>query len=182
MNDFHNDIQEVLLDEESIHEINRKLGEAITKDYADKNPLVISVLRGAVIFTADLIREIKCPLGIDFMAVSSYGDSTKSSGTVRILKDLDTEIEGRHVLIAEDVLDSGLTLDFLMDMLKNRKPASIEVVAFAVKDVEGRESAIEPKYVGCHVGDEFIVGYGLDYAEQYRNLPYIGVLKPEIYS
>ena len=182
MNNIHKDIQEVVLDEEDIREINRKLGEAITRDYADKNPLVISVLRGAVVFTADLIREIKCPVGIDFMAVSSYGDSAKSSGVVRIVKDLDTEIEGRHVIITEDILDSGLTLNFLIDMLKRRNPASIEVVAFTVKDVEGRKAAVEPKYVGTHVEDNFIVGYGLDYAEQYRNLPYVGILKPEVYS
>ncbi len=182
MNDIHQDIQEVVLDEEAIRDINRKLGEAITRDYADKNPLVISVLRGAVVFTADLIREIKCPVGIDFMAVSSYGDSAKSSGVVRIVKDLDTEIEGRHVIIAEDILDSGLTLNFLMEMLQSRKPASIEVVAFTVKDVEGRKAAVEPKYVGTHVDDAFIVGYGLDYAERYRNLPYVGILKPEVYS
>ncbi len=182
MNNIHKDIQEVVLDEEDIREINRKLGEAITRDYADKNPLVISVLRGAVVFTADLIREIKCPVGIDFMAVSSYGDSAKSSGVVRIVKDLDTEIEGRHVIITEDILDSGLTLNFLIDMLKRRNPASIEVVAFTVKDVDGREAAVEPKYVGTHVEDNFIVGYGLDYAEQYRNLPYVGILKPEVYS
>ncbi len=182
MNNIHKDIQEVVLDEEDIREINRKLGEAITRDYADKNPLVISVLRGAVVFTADLIREIKCPLGIDFMAVSSYGDSAKSSGVVRIVKDLDTEIEGRHVIITEDILDSGLTLNFLIDLLKRRNPASIEVVAFTIKDVEGREAAVEPKYVGTHVADNFIVGYGLDYAEQYRNLPYVGILKPEVYK
>ncbi len=182
MNNIHKDIQEVVLDEEEIREINRKLGEAITRDYADKNPLIISVLRGAVVFTADLIREIKCPLGIDFMAVSSYGDSAKSSGVVRIVKDLDTEIEGRHVIITEDILDSGLTLNFLIDLLKRRNPASIEVVAFTVKDVEGRNAAVDPKYVGAHVADNFIVGYGLDYAEQYRNLPYVGILKPEVYN
>ncbi len=182
MNDLHKDIQEVVLSEEDIREINRKLGEAITKDYADKNPLVICILRGAVVFTADLIREIKCPVGIDFMAVSSYGDSTTSSGIVRIVKDLDTEIEGRHVIIAEDILDTGLTLNFLVDMLKSRNPASVEVCAFTVKDVEGRSAAIDPKYVGTHVEDNFIVGYGLDYSEQYRNLPYVGILKPEVYS
>ncbi len=182
MNDLHKDIQEVVLSEEEIREINRRLGEALTEDYKDKNPLVISILRGAVVFTADLIREIKCPVGIDFMAVSSYGDSAKSSGVVRVVKDLDTEIEGRHVIIAEDILDSGLTLSYLIELLKGRNPASIEVVAFTVKDVKDRKSAIQPKYVGAHVADNFIVGYGLDYAEQYRNLPYIGILKPEVYS
>ncbi len=182
MNNINKDIQEVVLDENEIREINRRLGEEITRDYADKNPLVVSVLRGAVVFTADLIREIKCPVGIDFMDVSSYGDSAKSSGVVRIVKDLDTEIEGRHVIIAEDILDSGLTLNFLIDMLKRRHPASIEVVAFTVKDIKDRKAAVEPKYVGAHVDDNFIVGYGLDYAERYRNLPYVGILKPEVYS
>ncbi len=182
MNDMHDDIQEIILDESDIRDINRRLGEAITKDYADKNPIVLSVLKGAVLFTADLIREIKCPCEIDFMAVSSYGNATKSSGDVRIVKDLDGDISGRHILISEDILDSGLTLDFIIDLLKSRNPASVEVCAFTVKDIENRVCKTVPKYVGAHVADQFIVGYGLDYAERYRNLPYVGVLKPEVYS
>ena len=131
---------------------------------------------------ADIMRAIECPLSIDFMAVSSYGDGVKSSGVVRIVKDLDTKIEGRHVIIVEDVLDSGLTLSYLVRMLKSRNPASIEIAAFLVKDIEGKRPAIDPRYVGTHVPDKFVVGYGLDYAERYRNLPYVGVLKPSVYE
>ena len=128
------------------------------------------------------MRAIECPLSIDFMAVSSYGDGVKSSGVVRIVKDLDTKIEGRHVIIVEDVLDSGLTLSYLVRMLQSRNPASIEIAAFLVKDIEGKRPAIDPRYVGTHVPDKFVVGYGLDYAERYRNLPFVGVLKPSVYE
>ena len=162
MKSLHPDVKEVLLSEEDIRGIVSRMGEQITADYADKNPLVVAVLRGAVVFTADLMRAIDCPIGIDFMAVSSYGDGAKSSGVVRIVKDL--------------------TLSYLIDLLKGRGPASVEVAAFLVKDVAGKRPAIEPRYVGTHVPDEFIVGYGLDFAERYRNLPYIGVLKPEVYA
>ena len=182
MAELHPDIQEILLDEQDIKDIVKKVGAEITRDYADKNPLVIAVLRGAVVFMADIIRAIECPLSIDFMAVSSYGDGVKSSGVVRIVKDLDTKIEGRHVIIVEDVLDSGLTLSYLVRMLKSRNPASIEIAAFLVKDIEGKRPAIDPRYVGTHVPDKFVVGYGLDYAERYRNLPYVGVLKPSVYE
>lgn len=182
MAELHPDIQEILLDEQDIKDIVKKVGAEITRDYADKNPLVIAVLRGAVVFMADIMRSIECPLSIDFMAVSSYGDGVKSSGVVRIVKDLDTKIEGRHVIIVEDVLDSGLTLSYLVRMLKSRNPASIEIAAFLVKDIEGKRPAIDPRYVGTHVPDKFVVGYGLDYAERYRNLPYIGVLKPSVYE
>lgn len=182
MAELHPDIQEILLDEQDIKDIVKKVGAEITRDYADKNPLVIAVLRGAVVFMADVMRAIECPLSIDFMAVSSYGDGVKSSGVVRIVKDLDTKIEGRHVIIVEDVLDSGLTLSYLVRMLKSRNPASIEIAAFLVKDIEGKRPAIDPRYVGTHVPDKFVVGYGLDYAELYRNLPYVGVLKPSVYE
>lgn len=182
MDAIHPDVGEVLLTQDDIHDIARTMGEQITRDYRDKNPLCVAVLRGAFVFMADLLRQVECPLAVDFMAVSSYGDGVKSSGVVRIVKDLDTKLEGRDVLIVEDVLDSGLTLSYLIDMLKARKPNSIEVAAFIVKDVAGRRSAVEPRYVGAHVPDKFIVGYGLDYSERYRNLPYVGVLKPEIYS
>lgn len=179
---LHPDIESVILSERDIRDIVGRLGAQVSADYADKNPLVVSVLRGAFVFTADLMRAISVPCSVDFMAVSSYGDGVKSTGVVRIVKDLDTKIEGRHVIIAEDILDSGLTLSYLIGLLKARKPASVEVVAFAVKDIPGKRPAIDPAYVGTHVPNEFIVGYGLDYAERYRNLPYVGVLKPEVYS
>lgn len=182
MEALHPDVQEVLLSEDDIKEIVARMGKEIAHDYADKNPLVVAVLRGAVVFMADIMRAVDCPMGIDFMAVSSYGDGFKSSGVVRIVKDLDTKIEGRDVLIVEDILDSGLTLSYLIRMLENRGPASVEVAAFLVKDVPGNTPAVTPRYVGAHVPDEFIVGYGLDFAERYRNLPYIGVLKPEVYK
>ena len=179
---LHPDIETVILSEEDIKGIVARMGAQISADYKDKNPLVVTVLRGAFIFTADLLRALSVPCAVDFMAVSSYGDGVKSSGVVRILKDLDTKVEGRHVIIAEDILDSGLTLSYLINMLSARHPASIEVAAFAVKDIPGKTPAINPAYVGTHVPNEFIVGYGLDYAERYRNLPYVGVLKPEVYS
>ncbi len=182
MAELHPDIEEILLDEQDIKDIVKKVGAEITRDYADKNPLVIAVLRGAVVFMADIMRAIECPLSIDFMAVSSYGDGVKSSGVVRIVKDLDTKIEGRHVIIVEDVLDSGLTLSYLVRMLQSRNPASIEIAAFLVKDIEGKRPAVDPRYVGTHVPDKFVVGYGLDYAERYRNLPFVGVLKPSVYE
>ncbi len=182
MEALHPDVQEVLLSEDDIKEIVARMGKEIAHDYADKNPLLVAVLRGAVVFMADIMRAVDCPMGIDFMAVSSYGDGFKSSGVVRIVKDLDTKIEGRDVLIVEDILDSGLTLSYLIRMLENRGPASVEVAAFLVKDVPGNTPAVTPRYVGAHVPDEFIVGYGLDFAERYRNLPYIGVLKPEVYK
>ena len=182
MAELHPDIQEILLEKQDIKDIVKRVGAEITRDYADKNPLVIAVLRGAVVFMADIMRAIKCPLSIDFMAVSSYGDGVKSSGVVRIVKDLDTKIEGRHVIIVEDVLDSGLTLSYLVRMLKSRNPASIEIAAFLVKDIEGKRPAVDPRYVGTHVPDKFVVGYGLDYAERYRNLPFVGVLKPSVYE
>ena len=182
MEALHPDVKEVLFSEEDIHNIVASVGAQITCDYKDKNPLLVAVLRGAVVFTADLMRAIECPLSVDFMAVSSYGDGTKSSGVVRIVKDLDTKLEGRDVIIVEDILDSGLTLSYLVRLLESRGPASVEVAAFLVKDVPGNTPAVTPRYVGAHVPDEFIVGYGLDFAERYRNLPYIGVLKPEVYE
>ena len=158
------------------------MGEQISRDYAGKDLVLIAVLRGAVVFMGDLMRAIDVPLSIDFMAVSSYGANAKSSGIVRIVKDLDMDIKGRDVLIVEDILDSGLTLKYLMQNLSNRGPASLEVATFLWKDVEGKQAAIDPKYVGTHCPDAFVVGYGLDYAEHYRNLPYVGILKPEVYS
>lgn len=178
----HPDIEKVLFTQEDIDGIVSRLGEEITRDYAGKDLVLIAVLRGAVVFMGDLMRKIELPTNIDFMAVSSYGVGVKSSGIVRIIKDLDIDIRGRDVLIVEDILDSGLTLKYLMKNLESRKPASLEVAAFLWKDVEDRTSAITPKYVGTHCPDAFVVGYGLDYAERYRNLPYLGILKPEVYS
>lgn len=178
----HNDIDTILYSKEEIDAIVARLGEEISRDYAGKDLVLIAVLRGAVVFMGDLMRNITVPCSIDFMAVSSYGDGVKSSGVVRIIKDLDTDIKGRDVLIVEDILDSGLTLKYLMKYLSNRNPNSLEVAAFLWKDVEGRQSAVDPKYVGTHCPDEFVVGYGLDYAERYRNLPFLGILKPEVYS
>ena len=182
MTTLHPDVESVLFSEEDIAQIVKRMGEQISRDYAGKDLVLIAVLRGAVVFMGDLMRAIDVPLSIDFMAVSSYGANAKSSGIVRIVKDLDMDIKGRDVLIVEDILDSGLTLKYLMQNLSNRGPASLEVAPFLWKDVEGKQAAIDPKYVGTHCPDAFVVGYGLDYAEHYRNLPYVGILKPEVYS
>lgn len=182
MTTLHPDVESVLFSEEDIAQIVKRMGEQISRDYAGKDLVLIAVLRGAVVFMGDLMRAIDVPLSIDFMAVSSYGANAKSSGIVRIVKDLDMDIKGRDVLIVEDILDSGLTLKYLMQNLSNRGPASLEVATFLWKDVEGKQAAIDPKYVGTHCPDAFVVGYGLDYAEHYRNLPYVGILKPEVYS
>ena len=182
MGDLHKDVERVLFSEEDIKAIVGRMGAEISRDYEGKDLVLVAVLRGAVVFMGDLMRAVTCPLAIDFMAVSSYGDKAKSSGIVRIIKDLDIDIKGRDVLIVEDILDSGLTLKYLMKNLSSRHPASLEVATFLYKDVEGKQAAIEPKYVGTHCPDAFVVGYGLDFAERYRNLPYVGVLKPEVYS
>ena len=171
MSTVHPDVETVLFSEEEIAAIVQRLGDQITQDYQGKDLVLIAVLRGAVVFMGDLMRAIKTPLSIDFMAVSSYGDKAKSSGIVRIVKDLDMDIKGRDVLIVEDILDSGLTLKYLMKNLSSRHPASLEVATFLWKDIEGKQAAIDPKYVGTHCPDAFVVGYGLDYAEKYRNLP-----------
>lgn len=180
---MHKDVKEILFSEEEIKARVAEIGAEITKDYTDAEGgiILISVLRGAAIFMADLAREIKLPCEMDYMAVSSYGNGVKSSGVVRILKDLSSQIEGRHVIIAEDILDSGLTLKYLLKNLASRKPASIEV-ATLLRKKNLAQAEIDCKYVGFECPDEFIVGYGLDYAERYRNLPYIGVLKPEVYE
>lgn len=182
MENTHPDIERVLFTEEDIAAIVKRLGAQITEDYQGRDLVLIAVLRGAVVFMGDLMRSIDTACSIDFMAVSSYGDGVKSSGIVRIIKDLDIDINGRDVLIVEDVLDSGLTLKYLMKNLASRHPSSLEVCTFLWKDVEGKQAAIDPKYVGVHCPDEFVVGYGLDYAEHYRNLPYVGVLKSEVYA
>jgi hypoxanthine phosphoribosyltransferase len=178
---LHDDISHIIIPEAELQAKVAELGAAISADYGDEPVLLIAVLRGAAIFVADLARNITSPVELDFMAVSSYGSSTKSSGVVRILKDLDETIEGRHVLVCEDILDTGLTLKYLLKNLASRRPHSLEVVALLSK--EGKQRVpISCKYVGFEVPDEFVVGYGLDYAERYRNLPYVGVLKPEIYT
>ncbi|MFP4978607.1 hypoxanthine phosphoribosyltransferase [Paenibacillus sp. CN-4] len=178
---MQNDIQEILISEEEIQARIRELGAQLSAEYEGRTPLVICVLKGAFIFMADLVKVITVPVEMDFMAVSSYGASTKSSGVVKIIKDLDVPVEGRDVLIVEDIIDSGLTLSYLIEMLEGRGTASISVVTLFDKPA-GRTVKLEADYKGFVLPDEFVVGYGLDYAEKYRNLPYIGVLKPEIYS
>ena len=175
------DLQRVLFTEEQIAKRVAEMGAELTRDYAGKNPLVIGILKGAAIFAMDIVRQICTPLQIDFMIVSSYGSGTESSGTIKIRKDVDTDIRDRHVIICEDIIDSGITMKNLFPMLKTRHPASLKLCALLSKP-ERREVDVNIDYLGWEVPDEFIVGYGLDYAERYRNLPCIGVLKPEIYS
>ena len=178
---MENDIKEVYFSAEEIDKIVKKLGKQISEDYKDKNLLLVSILKGSVIFMADLRRSIDIPCRIDFMSVSSYGSGVKTSGIVKIQKDLDLNLEGYDVLIVEDILDSGKTLYYVRDMLRTRNPASIKICTLFDKP-DRREADIHADYSGSIVPDEFIVGYGLDYDEKYRNLPYIGVLKPEIYN
>lgn len=181
MKNIRDDIKEVLYSEETIIKRVRELGESISKDYEGKDLLVVGVLKGSVVFTSDLIKSITIPCEIDFMAVSSYGKSSESSGIVRILKDLDNDIEGKHILIVEDIVDTGTTLSYLLKYLKARKAESIEIVALLNKEAR-RQSDVKVRYSGFDVPDEFIVGYGIDYAEKYRNLPFIGSLKRELYE
>lgn len=181
MIDIKNDIQEVLYSEEVLRGKIKEIGARISTDYVGKELLVVGILKGSVVFAADLIRAITIPCELDFMSVSSYGNSSTSSGIVRILKDLDSNIEGKHVLIVEDIVDTGNTLNYLLGYLKARKAASIDIVALLNKEA-GRKVDISAKYVGFEVPDEFIVGYGIDYAENYRNLPFIGILKREVYQ
>lgn len=178
---MQNDIKEVLYSEEQIGAKVRELGAQLSVDFQGRNPLVICVLKGAFIFMSDLVKTITVPLEIDFMAVSSYGASTKSSGVVKIIKDLDVSVEGRDVLIVEDIIDSGLTLSYLIDVLEHRGTRSVTVVTLFDKPAR-RTVDLQPDYKGFTLPDEFVVGYGLDYAEKYRNLPYIGILKPQVYE
>ncbi|WP_346353655.1 hypoxanthine phosphoribosyltransferase [Azotosporobacter soli] len=178
---MHNDVEKVLISTEELKRRIAELGKQISTEYAGKEILMIGVLRGAVLFMADLARAIELHVSMDFMAVSSYGAGTTSSGVVRILKDLDESIEGRHVLVVEDIIDSGLTLNYLLDNLRSRKPASIKLCTLLNKP-ERRKVEVNIDYNGFDVPDYFVVGYGLDYAERYRNLPYIGILKPEVYQ
>lgn len=176
-----NDILEILISQDEIKEKIKELGEQITKDYKDKDLLMVGVLKGCVIFLSDLIREIKLPLAIDFMVLSSYGSSTKSSGVVRIVKDLEKDIKGKDVLIVEDIVDTGLTLNYLVDYLYTRNANSVKICTLLEKP-DRRIAPVKMEYVGFHIPDEFVVGYGLDYAETYRNLPFVCILKPEVYS
>ena len=176
-----NDVAEILISEEAIQQRVAELGKRITLDFAGSEVLMIAVLKGALLFLADLVRHVDLPVAMDFLAVSSYGAGTTSSGVVRILKDLDEPIEGRNVVIVEDIVDSGRTLDYLLRMLRQRHPATLHVCTLLDKR-ERREINVPIDYVGFEVPDEFVVGYGLDFAEYYRQLPFIGVLKPEIYQ
>ncbi|HBI02525.1 MAG TPA: hypoxanthine phosphoribosyltransferase [Paenibacillaceae bacterium] len=178
---MENDIQEVLLTAEQIKAKIQELGRVLSTDYQGKNPLVICVLRGAVVFMTDLIRDMTIPLEIDFMAVSSYGNATRSSGVVRIVKDLDSSVENRHVIIVEDIIDSGLTLSYLIDVLDRRNAATVKVVSLLDKPSR-RTVELYPDYCGFQIPDAFVVGYGLDYAGKYRNIPYIGILKEKVYQ
>ncbi len=173
------DIDRVLITREQLQKTVADLGARISADYRGKNPIVVSVLKGAFVFMADLVREITVPCTIDFMAVSSYGNSDRSSGQVQIIKDLDTNIEGRHVIVVEDILDSGVTLSYLLELLRARRPASVSLCALLDKPAR-RRVQVKIDYRGLEVPDEFIVGYGLDYAEKYRNFPEIGVLRREL--
>ena len=179
--EFENDIERILITDEEIQGKIRELGERITEDYRGKELLLVGVLKGAFVVMADLSRHIRLPLQFDFMAVSSYGAATKTSGVVRILKDLEHDIDGQDVLLVEDIVDSGLTLAYLLRNLRARRPASLEVCALMQKP-EVQRVQVDIKYRGFDIPPEFVVGYGLDYAEKYRNLPYVATLKPEAYA
>jgi hypoxanthine phosphoribosyltransferase len=172
-------VGEVLIGEEQLQARIRELGQEITADYSGRELLLVGVLKGAVFFMADLMRSITVPCEIDFMAISSYGASSDSSGVVRILKDLDINIEGRHVVVVEDIVDSGLTLSYLMRNLESREPASLEVCALLTKPGR-REIDVDVRYVGFEIPNKFVIGYGLDFAERYRNLRYVGVLHDDL--
>ena len=177
-----NDIEKVLLSEDELKKIVEDLGAKITEDYKGKKLVVVSVLKGSMVFMADLMRAIKIPCSIDFMAVSSYGSGTKTSGVVKIIKDLDSEVVcGSDLLIVEDILDSGVTLEYLMKVLSARNPNSIRICTLLDKP-ERRKANIKADYSGAQIPDAFVVGYGLDYDEKYRNLPFVGILKPEVYE
>jgi hypoxanthine phosphoribosyltransferase len=181
MGSLDDDIEEVLISEKEIEAKLVEMGEQITEDYEGRSLLLVGVLKGAFVVMADLARHVKLPLQFDFMAVSSYGAATKTSGVVRILKDLDHDLKDRDVLVVEDIVDSGLTLKYLLKNLAGRKPASLEVAALLRK--EGiQQVELDVRYIGFDIPNEFVVGYGLDYAEKYRNLPYIGTLKPAAYG
>ena len=172
-------VGEILIEQEPLQARIAELGAEISSEYEGRDLLLVGVLKGAVFFMADLMRELSIPCEIDFMAISSYGAATDSSGVVRILKDLDTNIAGREVLVVEDIIDSGLTLSYLMRSLKARKPESLEICALLTKP-ERREIEVPVKFVGFEIPNKFVIGYGLDFAERYRNLPYVAVLHPDL--
>lgn len=178
---MHNDIASVLISEEELASMTQELGSQISRDYLGKNLLLVSVLKGSVIFMADIMRQITVPCRIDFMSVSSYGSGVKTSGVVKIVKDLDISIEGYDVLIIEDILDSGKTLSYLIEILSARNPASIKICTLLDKP-DRRQVDLKPDYFGRVIPDAFVVGYGLDYDERYRNLPYVGIVKPSVYG
>ncbi|HHX59159.1 MAG TPA: hypoxanthine phosphoribosyltransferase [Epulopiscium sp.] len=178
---MQNDVERILMTEEEIKEANSKIGAQITKDYQGKELLVVGILKGSSIFMSDLIRNINLPLQIDYMVVSSYGSATESSGVVRIVKDLQHSIENKHILIVEDIVDTGLTLAYIKEILQGREPASIKICTLLDKPAR-RKKDVKIDYVGAEVPDGFIIGYGIDYAEYYRNLPYVAILKPSVYE
>ena len=178
---MHKDIEKILITEEEIQAKVKELGALLTNEYEGKNPLVVGVLKGALPFMADLIKEMKIDLEIDFMDISSYGNAMVSSGEVKIIKDLDTSVEGRDILFVEDIVDSGHTLRYLKEMFEYRKANSVKIVTLLDKPT-GREIPVKVEWAGFIVPGEFVVGYGLDYKELYRNVPYIGVLKPKVYE
>ena len=181
MHQLTDDIRDILYSEERLKQIVQTMGKKISGDYGDKNLLMVSVLKGSVVFLSDLMRSVTVPCSIDFMAVSSYGSGTKTSGVVKIIKDLDINLTGYDVLVVEDILDSGLTLSYILELLQARRPKSIRLCTLFDKP-DRRTVDIQADYVGTVVPDEFIVGYGLDFDEKYRNLPFVGVLKPEVYG
>lgn len=181
MNNISKDIKQVLLTEEVLRDKIKEIGAQISKDYEGRDLILLGILKGSVMFMADLMKEISIPCKMDFMAVSSYGDSTQSSGIVKIIKDLDFEIKGKDILIVEDIIDSGVTLKYLMKYLGARNPRSLEIACLLNKP-ERRKEELDVKYLGFDVPDYFLVGYGLDYAEIYRNLPYIGILDESVYK
>lgn len=178
---IQNDIEKIMITEEQIQERIKELGAELTAEYAERFPLAVGVLKGAMPFMTDLMKRFDSYIELDFMDVTSYGNATVSSGEVKILKDLNTSVEGRDVIIIEDIIDSGLTLSYLVDLFKYRKAKSIKIVTLLDKP-SGRKVELNADIVGFKVPDGFVVGYGLDYAEKYRNLPYIGILKREVYS
>jgi len=175
------DIKSILISEEEIAKRVKELGKQLAEDYKGKELLVVGILKGCMLFLSDLVRTIELPLTLDFMVVSSYGATTKSSGVVRIVKDLEREIEGKDVLIVEDIVDTGLTLSYLVENFKARNPKSVKVCSLLDKP-DRRKAQVEIQYIGFKIPDEFVVGYGLDYGENYRNLPFVCVLKPEVYE
>jgi hypoxanthine phosphoribosyltransferase len=178
---LHDDVEEILLDAQTITDRVAELGAEISSDFADRDPVLVSVLKGSIIFLADLMRAMELPTSIDLMEVSSYGAGTESSGQVRIIKDLSNTIQDRHVIVVEDIIDTGLTLNYLLRYLADKRPASVSIVCLLDKPAR-RLAEIPIDYVGFTIPDRFVIGYGLDFDERYRNLPYIGVLKPSVYG